>query len=488
MDTTAVLADREGRVVDGRFSLLRWLGGSAEGSVYLTDTGDPGRGKAAIKLVPADSPGAEARLAGWAAAARIAHPHLLRVLHTGRGKIEGGPRAAPADGEVVYVVTEFADEVLAEILPGRPLTPDETRDMLEPVLDALGCLHDHGLVHGRLKPTNILVVADNLKLSADCSSLESGKAAAVAPDLSTISPYEAPELRRGPISLAADVWSLGMIIAAALTQRTPAWERESGFEPVVRPALPPPYEGIVRDCLRIDSASRITLPEIKDRLEGNEPDHAAQAALHPDFDPDFNPSTARSSRWIGAAVGVAVFLGIAITALVLHSRQSSPTAPVTASQSASVADQQPSPDAAAPAPNIPPEAAHKPSASLPAHGIQPSAPRSAAPPQAPARQPAEISQGGNGAILKRVLPDVLPSARASIHGTVQIHVRVQVSASGAVTNAESESPAASRYFNRIAVQAAQTWQFAPAQGGSVWLLNFQFRADGTDVTTDRQAP
>jgi TonB family protein len=256
----------------------------------------------------------------------------------------------------------------------------------------------------------------------------------------------------------------------------------------VRPALPPPYEGIVRDCLRIDSASRITLTEIKDRLEGNEPDQAAHAALHADFDPDFNPSTPRTSRWVGAAVGVAVFLGIAITALVLHSRQSSPPVPVTESQPAAVADQQPSSEPASPAPSNPSAAAHKPSASQPAHGIQPSAPRSATPPQAPATQSAEINQGANGAVLKRVLPDVLPAARASIHGTVQIHVRVQVSPSGTVTNAESESPAASRYFNRIAVQAAQTWQFAPAQAGGAWMLNFQFRADGTDVTADRQGP
>lgn len=493
MNATAILADREGRVVDGRFRLLRWLGGTAEGSVYLTETVGEGAGKAAIKLVPADSPGADARLAGWSAAARISHPHLLRVLHTGRSPLDGG--------EVVYAVTEVADEVLAEILPGRPLSPDETKEMLGPILDALACLHGRGLVHGRLKPSNILVVADSLKLSMDCAPLESAKAAAMPPDISAsaLSPYEAPEFSRGSITLAADVWSLGMTIAAALTQRTPAWDRDSGFEPVVRPALPAPFESIVRDCLRIDPASRLTLPEITGSLERNAPTQPVGAALHPDFDHDFNPSTARSSRgigvWAGASIAAAVFLGIGITAFVLHNHQSPPPA-ISITEPAPAADSQP----ASPGQQPVQQRAHQPAA---AAGKKPSAaqhayssaPRSGAASQPPAARATPNSAGNgssaNSAILKRVLPDVLPAARATIHGTVLIHVRVQVDSSGAVTNAVSESPAASRYFNRVAVQAAQAWRFSPAQAGgqaSVWLLHFQFRVDGTQVTADQQAP
>jgi eukaryotic-like serine/threonine-protein kinase len=479
MQTTAILADRKGSILDGRFKLVSWLGGTAEGSVYLTET--EGGGKAAVKLILAGSPGADARFAGWTAALRINHPHLLRVLHAGRSVLDG-------DGsEVFYAVTELADEVLAEILPDRPLTPDEAGDMLRPVLDALACLHGHGLIHGRLKPANILVVGESLKLSADCSPIATGKAPGSAADWSV---YDAPELTRGVASPAADVWSLGMTITAALTQRTPPWDREEGFEPVVRPALPAPFESIVRDCLRLEPSSRLALPEITARLEGEEGTAGAPAAL----DPNFNPAiAAHSSRWVPAWIGGAVILGIAVTALILHNRPSPP-----APDSTSITDQQPAsaaqPDTATSSQAAPAQspAAQKPSATRASHALPPAAHATAPASQREAENAQPPASTGNGAIVKRVMPDVLPAARASIRGTITIHVRVQVDATGAVTDATSESPQASRYFNRIAVQAAQGWQFAPAQAAgaaapSAWMLHFQFRGDGTHVTADRLA-
>ena len=100
-----------------------------------------------------------AYLAGWAKAANLSHPHLLRVFRSGRFQI--------GSTGLVYVVTECADEVLAQIIPVRALTPEETRQMLDPVIEALGYLHEKGFVHGHVKPSNILVVDDVLKLSGD---------------------------------------------------------------------------------------------------------------------------------------------------------------------------------------------------------------------------------------------------------------------------------------------------------------------------------
>ena len=39
--------------------------------------------------------------------------------------------------------------------------------MLEPILDALSYIHANGYVHGHLKPSNILVVENEVKLSSD---------------------------------------------------------------------------------------------------------------------------------------------------------------------------------------------------------------------------------------------------------------------------------------------------------------------------------
>ena len=152
-------ADSVGRLIDGRFALLRWLGGTESSSVFLTEIGDEPKRKAAIKFIPADPADAEASIAQWEADKALSHPHLIGLLDHGRAELDGE--------DLLFSVTEYADEVLSEILPERPLTPAETREMLGPVLDALTFLHGRDLVHGDLKPSNIMVVDDQLKLSAD---------------------------------------------------------------------------------------------------------------------------------------------------------------------------------------------------------------------------------------------------------------------------------------------------------------------------------
>ncbi|MEI9970887.1 MAG: hypothetical protein WDO73_01905 [Ignavibacteriota bacterium] len=68
---------------------------------------------------------------------------------------------------VRYAVSEYADENLAEVLAERPLTVAELREMVKPLLGALAYIHREGLVHGHVKPANIMAVADKLKLSVD---------------------------------------------------------------------------------------------------------------------------------------------------------------------------------------------------------------------------------------------------------------------------------------------------------------------------------
>jgi serine/threonine protein kinase len=62
---------------------------------------------------------------------------------------------------------DHAEQNLAQILPGRPLTPEEVRDLLPATLDALAYLHGKNLVQGGLKPPNFLAVGDQLKLASD---------------------------------------------------------------------------------------------------------------------------------------------------------------------------------------------------------------------------------------------------------------------------------------------------------------------------------
>src|SRR6516164_920405 len=101
----------EGQLVDGRFPLRQYLGGSEHSAVFLTEWG---RGQnAAIKLIPLDPATADPQLARWKQAAGFSHPHLLRIFETGRCRIEN-------DG-FLFVVMEYAEEDLSQILPQRAL-------------------------------------------------------------------------------------------------------------------------------------------------------------------------------------------------------------------------------------------------------------------------------------------------------------------------------------------------------------------------------
>src|SRR6202035_3466075 len=116
----------EGRVVDGKFPLRQWLGGSDHSAVFLTETGSA---NAAIKLVPVASPDANLQLLRWSQAAQLTHPHLLRLLTQGRCEFGGV--------QFLYLVMEYAEEDLSQILTHRALTAKEARDFLRPILDTI---------------------------------------------------------------------------------------------------------------------------------------------------------------------------------------------------------------------------------------------------------------------------------------------------------------------------------------------------------------
>jgi TonB family protein len=237
----------EGQAVDG-FPLRQYLGGSDHSAVYLTQLNSSGEQKAAIKFIPADA-SAYAQLAKWRVAGELTHPHLLQLIRVGRCEL--------ANTNFLYVVMEYAEENLAEILPLRALEPDEVRPVLESALDALKYLHAQGLAHTRIKPGNILAAGDQLKLSSDTLS-EIGTAPTATPQAGIYAP---PESATASISGAADVWSLGVTLVEALTQRAPVVRGQMEVE-LPPETIPSPYLEIVRRSLQVEPSRRASLKEI----------------------------------------------------------------------------------------------------------------------------------------------------------------------------------------------------------------------------------
>ncbi len=249
----------ENQVINGTFPLRRFLGGSDHSAVFLTESSAHGLAEAAIKLIPASTVPAAEQLAHWRAAAALSHPHLVRILDFGRCELGGR--------EFLFVVTEYADQVLTQILAARALNAAEVREVLRPVLETLAFLHQHGFVHSRLKPSNFLAINDQLKIAGDTVRPTGSASSGVV----SSSAYDAPELSGGKMSPANDIWALGATIVEGLTQTVPVWA-DSLRETVRLPSgVPLSFAGIVQRCMAKSPASRPTATELLSPYKSAQP-------------------------------------------------------------------------------------------------------------------------------------------------------------------------------------------------------------------------
>jgi TonB family protein len=97
---------------------------------------------------------------------------------------------------------------------------------------------------------------------------------------------------------------------------------------------------------------------------------------------------------------------------------------------------------------------------------------------------------GQGSVVHQAFPEVSPSARNTISGTIKVTVRVEADPSGKVTSAKLKSAGPSRYFANAALKAAEHWQFSPPQVNgqpmpSTWLIQFRFKRSGTQASAQR---
>ena len=375
--------------------------------------------------MPADPEDAANQVARWEVAARLSHRHLIRLFQAGCCQL--------GEAELLYVVMERADEDLSEVLPQRALSASEVVDVLEPALDALAYIHAQGLVHGHVRPSNLLAAGHVLKLSSD----RLGPAGEPRRHPGELDVYDAPETGGAGILPAADIWSLGVTLVEALTQRPSA-------QP---PDLRPPFRDIVRGCLDRDPGRRWTVAQI-------------QARLRP-------AGTPWGKRWLYGAIATTVVVGAGIVAgpRLVHRQQP---------QSASEATQPPAAVAAPPVEASQPEPT--PAAAEPTPVAAEQTPVAAAPVPSPPAEPARAS----GGVLHRVLPDLLPRAQNSIRGKVKVSVKIHVDPSGRVTDAELASRGPSRYFAGKALEAAREWTFTPPVPHE-WTLHFEFDRGGTKV-------
>jgi len=437
----------EGQVVDGKFPLRQYLGGSPRSAVFLTEYDRPEPRNAAIKLVAVDSANTELQLFRWKLGAELSHPHLIRIFEMGRAQL--------SDSELFYVVMEYAEENLSDVLRHRALTPAEACDMLDPAADALAYLHGKGLVHGHLKPANIMAVNDQLKVSSDGLS-RAGEPGGRPEEPSA---YDPPEIAQGK-STAGDVWSLGVTLVEALTQRAPVQEQQEQEEPVLPSTISRPIVDIAHHCLRRNHWLRWTAADVAARIRNISEEGTGKTTRARE------PISKR--HHVSLAIILVVVVGVVFGSRIINRRQDAPG-------SSSVPLEQPSAQ---------PEAPRKPATSDNEQKSFPNGPASTTPLRLAAKSAPSASSPGE--VVSQVLPEAPAKIRDGIRGTVRVRVRATVDPSGNVVGTRLDSAGPSKYFAEMALQAARLWKFkAPTVNSrdvsSEWLLRFAFSRSGTTV-------
>jgi serine/threonine-protein kinase len=193
------------------------------------------------------------------AAARLTHPNITRIYDYGQAPLP--------DGSLVpYLVMELVEgHDLASRFAAGPLAGPEVARIGSQIAAALAAAHRLGVVHHDIKPGNVMLTPDGVKV------LDFGIAAltgAAAHDRLVGTPtYAAPErLRHSPARPASDVYSLGVLLHEALTGRPPAtlasWadaaavHGDGGPRAELPESLAPGMAALVLACLSPDPLER----------------------------------------------------------------------------------------------------------------------------------------------------------------------------------------------------------------------------------------
>jgi serine/threonine protein kinase/formylglycine-generating enzyme required for sulfatase activity len=189
-------------------------------------------------------------------AKKLSHPNIVRVYEIGSLDGEGSPSQRPF----------FTMQLLDGLTLRRVIDLRREKNQLfalrevEPILAQVALALEHARQfgpHGDIKPENIIVLPDLLKVT------DFGLAPAIprAPFIAAqkarkTDVYLAPEFLGGhPIDSRSDVYSMGVILGEMVSGQLPA----SGRVPDLRtgnPELPPAVEALYRRCLAANAESR----------------------------------------------------------------------------------------------------------------------------------------------------------------------------------------------------------------------------------------
>ena len=331
----------------GPYQLLGRIGAGGMGRVFLgmSAAGRP----VAVKIVHAElaaDPEFRARFSTEVAAARKVSGLFTALVVD-----------ADVDAPVPWLATAYvAGSSLTEAVRNRgPLTAGSLLALAAGLAKSLTAIHAAGVVHGDLKPSNVLLALDGPRvidfgISQAAEATPLARAGLVVGTPSFMAPEQAAGKDVGPLS---DVFSLGAVLAYAATGRKPfgTGPPAAVVERVVRGTAdledaPAELRPLIEQCLAKDPGLRPTAAELLAAVT------AVQSAME--------PRAARRRSWrplitapaIAGLLAASGVVGYGLVTAAQHQRDGAVLSQTGAKMAARRADPAPRRAHAAPAPRI----------------------------------------------------------------------------------------------------------------------------------------
>ncbi|MEN8692587.1 MAG: serine/threonine-protein kinase [Desulfobacterales bacterium] len=302
------MTDFIGRTI-GDFRLDELIDDAGNASVYRGVQVSTNRAVAIKVLKPeaASNPAALQAFTQYAqTAAGMPYPNILPVLSTGQ-----------SEGDY-YLVTPYESNRSLAQQKSAYNAPAQVSALFKALAPGLEYIYSQGMVHGNLRPSNIILDAQRQPLLSNIgASFQQGQAPTA---------YTSPEQRQGLVAdRRADIFALGVLLYELLANQVPVPGAAMDLH-AVRPDLPPQLDQVIQKATAQNPDQRYqTVSEFTGAL-----DLALQPAPHPTPAPVPIPTQTsiqqevtvedKGTNWTGILVGALVVIVLCLVLAVVGPR------------------------------------------------------------------------------------------------------------------------------------------------------------------------
>jgi serine/threonine-protein kinase len=316
----------------GRYEILETIGQGASSTVFKARDTLIGR-IVAIKTLQSglNDPAwrerfmAEARIVG-----QLSHPRIVKLHDVGIDETSGAP----------YLVMEYViGQTLEQHIAAKKTEPQQAYSWGAALARALAYAHEQGIVHGDIKPANIMINQDGRVMLTDFGIARFAAHISQVGSLRGTPAYLSPEQIEGrPTDGRSDLFSLGIVLYQLATGQRPfksdsvqavcAQIMKANATPPtnVNPRLPRAFDGIVACCLAKNPDNRYANGEI---LSTALETVAREPLVLPRRKTSRNRSVTTALRYAGVAALLVLALFTPLAARFYRHNLQLPPAPVT---------------------------------------------------------------------------------------------------------------------------------------------------------------